>query len=166
MVKTRGKPFLLLIIIISILLTGCFKSDEKKIRNQLKELSKIVSKEQDENKLKRLGKIQAIGSLFAEQCEFDLDIRGLGEPLNPDEITALLSRAHLYFSRLTLKFYDADISIISDDNAGVIVTVSIWGELESREVFENTIQIECAMQKNNNDEWVFKSFKEVKMLEK
>ena len=166
MVKTRLITFLLLMIIISILLTGCFKSDEKNIRNQLKELSKIISKERDENKLKRLSKIQSIGSLFAENCEFDLDIKGLEESLTPDEITSLLSRAHLSFSRLTLKFYDADISIISNDKAEIIVTVSLLGELENREDFENTIQIKCVMQKNNNDEWVFKSFKEVEMLEK
>ena len=74
--------------------------------------------------------------MFAENCEFDLDINGLRENLTPDEITGLLSRAHLHFSRLTLKFYDADISIISDDNADIIITVTLLGELKNREIME------------------------------
>jgi len=166
MVKTRFAVFLSFIIIISVLLTGCFKGDEKKVRKQLEGLSKIVSKEPGENKLKSIGKIQSIGSLFDEICEFDLDINGLRENLTPDEITGLLSRAHLHFSRLTLKFYDADIFIVSKDKAEIIATVTLLGEVKTREVFENTIQIKCVMQKNNNDKWVFKSFKEVEMLEK
>lgn len=166
MVKGKHVILTLFVVVVGILAgVYCFQTEGKKIKKQFKLLSKRASKDHDENNFTMAGKVRGIGTLFAENCTIDAHISSLSGSYTRQEISGLAARARLPFSRLSVRFYDLHIEFSEEKTARVTVTAQASGTLRQGELVEDTLELECSVQKHD-DKWLFTAIEVVEVLEK
>jgi hypothetical protein len=166
MVRSKYVTLTLFVVIVGILAgVYCFQSEGKKIKKQFKLLSKRASKDHDENNFTMARKARDISKLFAEQCELRAHITSISGSHTRQEISGLAARARLPFSRLSVRFYDLHIEFSEKKTARVTVTAQASGTLRQGELVEDTLELECSLQKHD-DKWLFTGIEVVEVLEK
>jgi len=166
MVKIKTILAGVLVLIIAVLAVLYFSgSEEKKVRKQFHLLSEWVSKDPDEKVFTMAHKVQSIGTLFAEACEFKAPIVSLSGSYTPEEISSYAAQGRAYFSKLSLRFYDLEIDFPEEGVAKAILTAKLTGTSKAGEHVDEIQEFECALQKIE-DRWLFRSFKVVEVLKR
>jgi len=141
------------------------QNDEKKVRRQFESLSEWVSKEPEESLVTTSYKIQHITTLFADPCAFKADIISFTGNYTPDEISGFAGRSRFYFSDLSLKFYDLDITFLEQGMAQVTVTTKLIGKTKGGEYVDATHELKTVLTKTEG-EWLFSHIEIVEVLQK
>jgi len=166
MVKIQYIIIAVLVVTVGILAAVYLsESEEKKVRKQFDLLSKWVSKDPGENAFTMAHKIQSIGKLFAENCEFKTHIDSLSGNYTPEEISSYAAQGRAQFSRLSLRFHDLDIDIPEEGTAKVILTAKLTGKSTTGEYVDEAHEFECVLRKIE-DKWLFSDFEVVEVLKK
>ncbi len=111
MVKLKYILIVLVVVGLGLLATRTlFQSEEKRIRKQFDQLSEYVSKEPDENAIAMANKMQKLGSLFGDSCELQVAVELLSGIYTREEIASYAARARARFSRVSLEFYDSEVT--------------------------------------------------------
>jgi hypothetical protein len=166
MVKIKYIIIVVLVVIIGILAgVYFFQNEEKKVKRQFYLLSEWASKEAGENTFTMAHKVKSIGTLFTEHCEFKADIISFSGRFNSEEVSGYAARARLPFSKLSLQFYDLDVSFPEKGMAKVTLTGKLTGRLTSGEYVDETHELECVLKKIEN-KWLFSDVEVVEILKK
>lgn len=155
--------FLALFAVFAVLYL--FPSDRAKIRKQFETLSILVSKEKGESGIIMAYKVNALASLFADNCSFEFSQNYMAGEYSPEQITSHATKGRAQFSKISLTFYDI-VPDIQKDVAVVETTVRFNGEIKNSARFaEETREIQCRLNKIDG-KWKFTSFKVVEVLRK
>ena len=160
-----------IIITVLVLLLGAaathylFQSEEKRVKKQFRMLSKLVSKDQDEDNFTMARKARDIGALFAENCQIESHTSAFSGRYTRQEISRLAARARLYFSILTVRFHDLGIDFPEKQTARVAVTGQVSGTLKGGDPFnDEALELGCTLRKLD-DTWLFTAIEVVEVLE-
>ncbi|MDH3976038.1 MAG: hypothetical protein OEV42_17320 [Deltaproteobacteria bacterium] len=142
-----------------------FMSDEKKVIKRLVRLSELVSKEGEEPAVIMAGRIRGVGDLFAETCRFSSDARNMSRTFRPDEITSHTASARANFLKLSIKFYDMNVSFPGDKAALVSLTAILSGVTKSEALFDEIHELEVELV-HVEKKWLIRRITAVEVLEK
>lgn len=166
MVKIRYITIILSAVIIGILLAIYFyESEEKKIKKRFNLLSELVSKESGEKNLKMLYKSKNICTLFTQSCIIKTHVKSISGTFTRQEVSNLAVRFRPQFAKLSLRFYDLDITFPEKRISIVNLTVRLTGKLERGDVVEDTLEVNCILNRIEKT-WLFSSFEAVEVLKK
>jgi hypothetical protein len=166
MVRIKWVVAIVVIIIAGILAWQYFiRSEERKIKRQFNLLSEYVSKEPGESVFTMANKIQGMKTLFTESCRVEADNISLSGSYTPDEIGSYAVQARLQFSRLSLKFYDPEITFPERNSARVVLTARVTGNYTAGESIDETHELEVLLEKAEK-KYLFKSFTVTEVLKK
>jgi hypothetical protein len=161
------KFLVFLVIVVAALFSALylFPSDRAKIRKQFESLSNLVSKEKGESAFTMAYKVNALASLFADNCSFEFSQNYMAGEYSPEQITSHAAKGRSQFSKISLNFYDI-VPDIQNDVAVVETTVRFNGEIKNSAKFaEETREIQCRLNKIDG-KWKFTNFKVVEVLKK
>jgi len=166
MVKIRHIIIAVLVATIGMVAAvHCSRGEEKKVRRRFVLLSKWVSRDPGETTFTMARRAQNIGTLFAESCGFEARIISFSGRYAPEEISSYATQARLQFSKLSLRFYDLDIEFPEKEVAKATLTARLTGTLKTGEHVEETHELKSVLKKVA-DEWLFRDFEVVEVLEK
>jgi len=168
MVKTKTiliAVLVLLMVVVGILATLFFPSEEKKVKKQFALLSEWVSKDPGESTLTMARKIKSIGTLFAESCDLIDPVHSLSGTYTREEISSLALRSRAQFFDLSLKFYDLNISFPEKGVAKVNLTGKLKGKSTLGEYVDETRELDCLLKKIEK-KWRFSQFEVIEVLKK
>jgi hypothetical protein len=106
-------------------------SEEKKIKEQLALLSRLVSKDGRENAFALARRLEKIGLLFADKVDLKTAGYDFSGRRTRQEIVNLAARARMGFSGMTLKFEDVSVAV-SGEAGKVTATGMLRGEVGGR----------------------------------
>jgi hypothetical protein len=159
------------VIAVLVLMLGAaatqylFQSEENRVKKQFRMLSKLVSKEQDEDNFTMARKARDITALFAENCQIETQTSAFSGRYTRQEISGLVVRAHLYFSKLAVHFHDLGTEFPEKQTARAAVTVQVSGTSKGGDFFyDEVLELRCTL-KNLDDTWLFTAIEVVKVLE-
>jgi hypothetical protein len=168
MVKTKTiliAVLVLLMVVVGILATFFFPSEEKKVKKQFALLSEWVSKDPGESTLTMARKIKSIGTLFAESCDLIAPVHSLSGTYTREEISSLALRSRAQFFDLSLKFYDLNISFPEKGVAKVNLTGKLQGKSTLGETVDEIHELDCLLKKIEK-KWRFSQFEVIEVLKK
>lgn len=120
---------LLLLAVAGCIVYFLLPNEEKKVEQQLRQLSSHLSKRGEEKPLQTLSTVAKIRSAFADPCRVAVASH-TGEsirPLSRKEITDRILMLRKRYTWLTLKVYDLAVTIEQDQTAEVTATLRIDG---------------------------------------
>jgi hypothetical protein len=142
-----------------------FQNEEKRVRKQFRVLSKLVSKDQDEDNFTMARKARDIAALFAENCQIESHISAFSGRYTRQEICGLAARARFYFSKLTVRFHDLGIDFPEKQTARVAVTGQASGTSKGGDPFiDEVLELRWTLKKLD-DTWLFTTIEVVEVLE-
>ncbi|HUT71515.1 MAG TPA: hypothetical protein VMW89_12660 [Desulfatiglandales bacterium] len=142
-----------------------FQNEEKRVKKQFRMLSKLVSKDQDEDNFTMARKARDIAVLFADNCQIESHISAFSGRYTRQEISGLAARARFYFSKLTVRFHDLGIDFPEKQTARVAVTGQASGTLKGGDPFnDEVLELGCTLRKLENT-WLFTAIEVVEVLE-
>jgi hypothetical protein len=160
-----------IIITVLLLMLGAaathylFQSEQKSVKKQFRMLSKLASKDQDEDNFTMARKARDIGALFTENCQIESHISHFSGRYTRQEISGLAARARFYFSALTVRFHDLGIEFPEKQTARVLVTGQVSGTLKGGDPFnDEVLELRCTLRKLD-DTWLFTTIEVVEVLE-
>lgn len=166
MVNAKRAIGALFVVVIGIVMArALFPSEERKIRKEFVSLSKWMSKGRGETAFTMVRKTKRVGTFFAAPCRFDTPIYSFSGTYTPEEISSYAAEVHLHFSELSLRFYDLDVDILSDDTARAVLTAKVEGRTSTGEYVQETHEVECELRKGE-DRWLFHEVRVVEVLKK
>lgn len=158
--------FALLFLTIAVFVgVRVFPSEEKRVRKQFKSLSKWVSKAPNESPIASAARVQKLRTLFADNCRLETHISWFSGSFTGEELSGLIARARLQFSRLSLTFYDLSVEFLGDETARVTVTARAEGTTTDGEAVDESHELECLLGKTDG-RWLFREAKVVQVLER
>ena len=166
MVKLKYSLIILVIVGLGFLATRyLFQSDEKRVRNQFDLLSEYVSKDADENAISMANKMQKLSSLFGDSCELQVSVELLSGTYTREEIASYAARARARFSKVSLEFYDPEVTFPEKGVAKVTLTARLTGRTRAGEQMRDTREIECLLKKTDKN-WLFTHIAVIEVLRK
>ena len=160
-----------IVITVLVLMLGVaathylFQSEEKRVKKQFRMLSKLVSKDQEEDNFTMARKARDIGALFAENCQIKGHIKTFSGRYTRQEISGLAARARFHFSKLAVRFHDLGIEFPEKQTARVAVTGQVSGTLKGGDPFnDEALELGCTLRKLD-DTWLFTAIEVVEVLE-
>jgi hypothetical protein len=168
MVKTKTiliAVLVLLMVVVGILATLFFPSEEKQVKKRFALLSEWVSKDPGESTLTMAHKIKSIGTLFAESCDLIAPVHSLSGTYTREEISSLALQSRAQFFDLSLKFYDLNISFPEKGVAKVNLTGKLKGKSTLGEYLDETRELDCLLKKIEK-KWRFSQFEVIEVLKK
>ncbi len=164
--KIKYVVSVLLIVSIAILVaTYFFPSEEKRVKKQFNLLSEWVSKYPDESTIGMALKMQRVGTLFDEQCGVKLPVDSLTGNYTREEISSYAARYRARLSKLSLDFFDLDITFPENGVAKVNLTARLTGQTRAGERMSETREIECVLKKIAKN-WLFTNIEVIEVLRK
>jgi hypothetical protein len=168
MVKTKTiliAVLVLLMVVVGILATLFFPSEEKQVKKQFALLSEWVSKDPGESTLTMARKMKSIGTLFSESCDLIAPVHSLSGTYTREEISSLALQSRAQFFDLSLKFYDLNISFPEKGVAKVNLTGKLKGKSTLGETVDETRELDCLLKKIEK-KWRFSQFEVIEVLKK
>ncbi len=166
MVKLKYILIILVVVGLGFLATRyLFQSEEKRVRKQFDLLSEYVSKEPDENAIAMANKMQKLGSLFGDSCELQVALELLSGIYTREEIASYAARARARFSRVSLEFYDLEVTFPERSVAKVTLTARLTGRTRAGEQMRDTRELECLL-KMSEKKWLFTHIAVIEVLRK
>ena len=166
MVKLKYILIAIVIVGLGLLATRyLFQSEEKRVRKQFDRLSEYVSKEPDENVMATANKMQKLGSLFGDSCELQVAVELLSGTYTREEIASYAARSRARFSRVSLEFYDPEVTFPERSAAKVTLTARLTGQTRAGERMRETRELECLLKKGGK-EWLFTHIAVIEVLQK
>ncbi len=167
MVTCRNCVIACVVLLVGVLVAlHFFPTEEKRIRKQFQLLAQYVSKEPGEDLFSMANRIQNIGQLFAEICEFKME----ADPLYPfsgnhsrEEVKGYALQGRSYFSDLTLKFHDLKAEFPERGTATVHVTGRLIGKSAGGEAVDEIRELGCILKKIDN-KWLLSELEVVEVL--
>ncbi len=158
-----------LVLVIGILAAWyLLPSEEKKVKKQFRLLSQYVSKEPGEDLFSMANRIQNMGQLFAETCEFKIEddpLYSLSGDYTRDEVKGYALRARSYFSDLSLKFEDLKVEFPQKGMAKVQLTGRLTGKSTTGEALDEARELGCVLRKIEK-KWLLSRLEVVEVLKK
>jgi hypothetical protein len=165
-VKMKYMIVAVLVVIVGIVAAVyLFPSEKRKVKKQFDFLSEWVSKDPGENPFTMAQKVKSIGTLFAKNCRLKAHIESISGTYSREEITSYAVQGRLYFSDLSLKFYDHKIEFPEKGIAKVTLTAKLTGKSKAGEHIDEAHELECILKKIEN-KWLFTDFEVVEVLKK
>ena len=166
MVKVKSLVVALLVLGVGIFAFFYFSpGEERKVKKQFRSLSEYVAKASEENALTVAAKAKKIGALFADPSE----IKALGHFLSGrhsrEEITGHALRGRSYFVKLSLTFYDVEVTFPEREIAKVHVTARLEGRSTFNENVDEVREMECVLRKVDG-QWLFSDLEVIEVLKK
>ncbi len=169
MVNFRNALIAALVLVFGILATLYFLPGErKKVEKQFRLLSQYVAKEPGEDLFSMANRIQNMGQLFAETCEFKIEddpLYSLSGDYTRDEVKGYALRARSYFSDLSLKFDDVEVNFPEKGTAKVKLTGRLTGKSTVGEAVDETRELVCVLKKVEK-KWLLTKLEGVEVLKK
>jgi len=164
--KWLFKAALILIIVFTgyKVITGLNKSEEDKIRDKINELKEVMNKDEDIGKAKLILKNQSFKKLLDNPVQVNISSYNTSRTFSPREAAAQLTKIQTQINEIKIKFYDLEISV-DKDQAMVNTAVRATAVNGSQKTAESAA-IQIKMIKDENNEWLFKSFQEIDVLRK
>lgn len=160
-------------IIIALLLAAIgilaafsfFESEEKRVKKQFGSLSEWVSKGPEENAITMAYKMQKLGTLFDEKCGLRLPADSLSGNYTREEVSSYAARGRARFSKLSLDFFDLDVSFPENGVAKVSLTSKLTGRTAAGEYTNETRELQCLLKKIEK-KWLFNNIEVIEVLRK
>ena len=144
----------------------CRDTDEKRVRQTLKELCSFGSKSSGENPALGALKANRADKVFAPKCRFNFGILLWDGECTPTEIGAKVLRIQALFQWIRLDFSDLQ-SVVENDQAQVSFTGQFTGvSKQGGSKVDEIRDIEAVLVKQKNGEWKITSMNIRKVLEK
>jgi ketosteroid isomerase-like protein len=140
-------------------------SEEKKIKEQLALLSRLVSKDGRENAFALARRLEKIGLLFADKVDLKTAGYDFSGRRTRQEIVNLAARARMGFSRMTLKFEDVSVAV-SGEAGKVTATGMLRGRSAGGEEVEEIREVKLSLQKGSEGRWLFTALEAIEVLKK
>lgn len=137
----------------------------RRVRRQFKRLSGWVSKATRERPLSTAYRAQSIGTLFTRPCRLKTHVQTLSGTFTPAEVSRTAAFVRSQFSRLTLRFYDLQITITDKTAAQAVLTARLTGELTNGERVDEAHELRCKLLKVE-DAWLFSDCEIVDVLQR
>ncbi len=166
------KHIRLLVILVVVAVVGIitgrhfFRTEETRIRAQLRILAVNTSRAPGDGGLSLSLKNQRLLNLFVNPCrltvpEYDIDLR-----MTPHQIAGEVFRVHSRVSELSLRFYDINIFMLSEQFVEVRTTANLQAATGERGSFSESVELLIMMTKEEDGEWRFASFEQVEILQR
>jgi hypothetical protein len=153
-------------VIAVVWATGLFfQSEEKKVKEQFRNLAEWVSKEPGENTFTMVHKVKNIETLFAERCRLKTPVETLTGQYTPEEISNYTTLCRSQFIKIDLIFYDLNVEFPEKGLAKVILTARLTGTLTTGEYVDEALELQCVFMKIRK-KWLFSDFEAVEVLKK
>ncbi len=165
MVNKRNGLILLIAAAGAVFLFFYLQSDERKVKKRFSTLSKLVSKERGESVVILATRARGIGQLFSDPCAVEASDHLRSGRYTPEQITSHAASARALFKKLSLKFYDLNVTFPADGRATIRLTGMLSGLTKQEETFEETHEMEVELVKVEG-KWLFSKFRAVQVLER
>ncbi len=166
MVTPRRLVVALLALLIGIFAAArLFPSDESKVKKQFRLLSKWVSRYPSEDPITAVSKAQRLRSLLADNVALKTHIDSLSGDFTSGDLTGLVARLRLQFSRLSVKFYDLRIEFPEEGTATAVLTANVTGRMTDGGYVDEAHELECVLKKKEN-RWLFSACEVIEVLRK
>ena len=157
---------LLLLAAAAVTLFFCRDTDEKRVRQTLKELCSFGSKSSGENPALGALKANRADKVFAPKCRFNFGILLWDGECTPTEIGAKVLRIQALFQWIKLDFSDLQ-SVIEKDKAQVSFSGRFTGvSKQGGSKVDEIRDIDAALVKQKNGDWKITAMHIRKVLEK
>ena len=164
----RLKYIVIALVVVSVGLVATlflFQSEEKKLKKQVRLLSEYVSKDSDESTIAMARKMQKLGTLFDASCELKIPVASLTGAYTREEISSYAARGRARFSKVSLTFFDLDVTFSEGGAAKVNLTARLEGRTNFGEVTRETRELLCLLRKIDG-QWLFNSMEAIEVLRK
>ena len=160
-----------LFVAVLILLLGTWgvlrllPGEEKKIQKQFQWLAEYAAKGEGEAPFAAAQKIQSLGLLFGETCEFKTPFYSISGDFSREEISLLAGRTRAQFRRMELHFLDLTVSFPERDMAAATLTARLTGTLTNGESVNEPHELQCWLKKIDKH-WYFSRLEVVEVLKR
>ena len=167
----RLRPFVIIglaVLTAALAVLYLFPNEEKKVRKQFESLSRYVTKEPGEDLFSMANRIENIGKLFAQKCQFKIEgdaFYDFSGNYSREEVAGYALRGRSYFSNLSLKFHDLKIEFPEKGVAKVRLTAVLSGKSTGGEQVDEAREFLCVLLKIEK-QWLFSQFEGVQVLKK
>ena len=159
-------PVLVFLAAGIVVLFLCRDTDEKRLRQTLKELCVLGSKSTGQNPALGALKANRADKVFAPRCRFNFGIHVWDGECTPTEIGAKILRIQALFQWIKLDFADL-VMTVENDKAHVSFSGSFRGvSKQGGNKIDEIRDVEAQLVKQKNGEWKFTSMDIRKVLEK
>lgn len=139
--------------------------DERLVRKTFRQLAELVSKETGENPLAGAVRSGKIGSMFTDGCAIVAPEASLSGTYSAREVSEAAMRGRSFFSSLTLRLYDLDVSLAGGTEAVVGLSVRLRGSFATGGRMDEAHEFSCTLRKISGD-WLFVRAEKVEVLKK
>jgi len=140
-------------------------SDEAQVRETLRELCRIASRQADEGAGSGLLKMRMVEKVFAPECRIDFHHELFGGTYKVEEIASSLARARAMFRTCTVNFRDLSITIDPPNRATAYFTGTLDARLNDGKTVNEVRDLECKLKKIDNH-WLITDIAVRDVLEK
>jgi hypothetical protein len=156
-----------MVVTIAAVITAIYllHGEEYRIRRRFALLAKWATKAEKESNLTLVQKTRSISSLCVRPCHIKTPKNSFSGTYSPQQISSLIARARMPFSRLAVEFDDLHIELAGKERATVRTTAQVKGTLKRGERIDDIHEIECGLQKLEG-KWLFTRFELIEVLER
>jgi len=131
--------------------------DEQKVRRCFSRLSELINKHEGESLILAAARGQALGNVFTDDFEAQLELAEFSGHFSPEEIVAHAVRARSQFKQLELRFADLQVRVLPkgrEAEAAAVATLS--GRSQSGADWgTETRLLRCRLRKGDDGHWRF-----------
>lgn len=142
-----------------------FENEETKVKKRFDFISDCIEKIPGENPIVGATNINRLKEAVSKTLTVKAPAYSISRTINIKDLSAYTLARRLHFKELSLQFYDFHIEFTDDTTADVSVTARMSGQLKSGDFVEETHELACRLQKNE-DLWKLSLLEVVDVLVK
>jgi hypothetical protein len=135
-------------------------SEERRVEHRVRQLTERISREPDEGNSTMALKANALGGMFADQVQVDLQQFPANGTHSGAELVSHIARARPLYRAIRLRAHDIRVTLESPEQATARFTARLTLERADGAVAEDTREIRARLVRDPERTWRFAAFTE------